>query len=189
MNLLEFKGYSNQLEKYNLNAAIEIIRKNFQAFYIKELKREIGCTGDFYVQRCNDILNKIKQTPENVWLMSMTTCLTIFNDFIFKAMSKFNKKYANDLEDIVQHCSWYLYDSICIKQPSVDILNFFIDGLAVDTEAGYDKSIVQIRKILLNRMWKLVFGKYTNVCFIEKKSETYEQFQSTMNSLMQYKKN
>lgn len=72
-------------------------------------------------------------------------------------MSKNTRKYATDLEEILQHCVWYLYDAICINQSNVDILHFFINGLSVDREAGYDKSFIQIRRILLQRMWKLVF--------------------------------
>lgn len=78
-------------------------------------------------------------------------------------MSRFIKKFATDLEQIVEHCSWYLYDPICMNQPNVDILIFFINGLRLDGECGYDQSVLQIRMILLQKMWRLVFCKYTRI--------------------------
>lgn len=75
-------------------------------------------------------------------------------------MTKHISKYATDLEEILQHCVWYLYDPISIDQPSVDILHFFINGMSVDRAMVYDKSVLQIRNILLHRMWKLVFCKH-----------------------------
>lgn len=77
--------------------------------------------------------------------------------FIPQAMSKNMRQYATDLEEIVQHCAWYLYDPFCIDQPNHDLLDFFIKGLSIDRENDYDESILQIRKILLLRMWKLAY--------------------------------
>lgn len=74
-------------------------------------------------------------------------------------MTKHINKYAIDLEEIVQHCAWYLYDPFCISQPNIDILHFFINGLNVDRETDYDKPIVRIRNVLLRRMWQLVYCK------------------------------
>lgn len=79
-------------------------------------------------------------------------------------MSKNILKHATDLEEIVQHCVWYLYDPICLKEPNYDILQFFINGMDIFGEADYDKSILSIRSILLQRMWKLVFCKYCICC-------------------------
>lgn len=75
-------------------------------------------------------------------------------------MSKSICKYENDLEEVVQHCVWYLYDPICENKPNTDILEFFINGMDIGGEAAYDKSIIEIRTILLERMWKLVYRKY-----------------------------
>lgn len=68
-------------------------------------------------------------------------------------------KHATDLEEVLKHFVWYLHDPICINQPNIDILHFFINGMSVDRENVYDVSLLQIRCILFRKMWKLVFCK------------------------------
>lgn len=81
-------------------------------------------------------------------------------------MSNYLSQFANDLEEIVQCCVWYLYDPICMNQPNVDILEYFINGLNIVGETDYDLSILKIRCILLERMWRLVFCEYLSFAYI-----------------------
>lgn len=165
----------------------------FQAFYVKEFKREIGSCNESYLQRQNEVLNKIRQTPRNVGISHWRAFSSgvIENQIYSQAMSKNSSKYETDLEEVVQHCVWYLYDPICINQPNVDILHFFINGMSVDKEAGYDKSVLQIRRILLHRMWKLVFCKYNTVVILQDdpEKEFHFIFQLKTSSVTQFKKN